>query len=550
VAYVLGGALHVRELGGGNRVLAADDDPDTFWGLPEFVAAEEMQRFRGHWWSPDGTHLAATRVDERGVLTWYISDPTDPAARPRAVRYPQAGTDDAVVTLFVFDVATGGRVGIRWDRDAFPYLARVHWSSGGPLTLLVQSRDQERVRLLEADHATGETTLVCEDSDPQWIDLPEDAPVRLEDGRIVMVIADREADTYRLTVDGEPVTPPGLQVRSVLSAGDAILFTGSEDPFEIHLFRWTPRGLDRLSREPGVHSGAEGGDVLVLTSATLDAPLTQVRVLGRGEPVAEVANLAETPVVDPQPRFLRLGERELLAALFLPGGREPDGPLPVLLDPYGGPHGQRVFRAKGAHLTSQWFADQGFAVLVVDGRGMPGRGPAWDREVYRDFTVTLEDQVDGLHAAAERFGFLDLSRVGIRGWSFGGELAAMAILRRPDVFHAAVAGAPLTDQRLYDTFYTERYLGKPDEAPDVYERNSPIHDAAKLERPLLLIHGLADDNVVVANTLRLSAALFEAGKFHELVLLPNATHLTRSEAVTENVLRVQLDFLRRSLGLA
>jgi dipeptidyl-peptidase-4 len=164
------------------------------------------------------------------------------------------------------------------------------------------------------------------------------------------------------------------------------------------------------------------------------------------------------------------------------------------------------------------------------------------------FTLALEDQVDALHAAVERFPFLDRSRVGIRGWSFGGELAAMAILRRPDVFHAAVVGAPVTDQRLYDTYYTERFLGHPDEYPDVYVANSVVTDAPKLERPMLLIHGLADDNVFVAHSLRLSTALFEAGKQHELVLIPNATHLTRSEAVTENILRVQLDFLQRSLG--
>jgi dipeptidyl-peptidase-4 len=550
IAYVVGGALHAREVDGDDRVLAAEDDPDTFWGLPEFIAAEEMRRFRGHWWSPGGTHLAATRVDERDVRTWFISDPTNPSAQPRAVRYPQAGTSDAVVTLYVFDVATGGRVEVAWDKEAFPYLARVLWSEGGPLTLLVQSRDQKRVRLLEADHATGEVALVRDDSDPEWVDLLEDAPVRLADGRVVTVVADREVDAYRLTVDGEPVTPAGMQVRSVLSAGDGVLFTASEDPVDVHLFRWTPRGLERLSEGPGVHSGAEGGGTLVRTSSTPDSALSEVHVVRGGKPVARIANLGEDPLVDPRPRFLRLGARELLAALLLPGGREPAAPLPVLLDPYGGPHGQRVLRAKGAHLTSQWFADEGFAVLVVDGRGMPGRGPAWDREIDRDFALALDDQVDALHAAAERFGFLDLSRVGIRGWSFGGELAAMAIVRRPDVFHAAVAGAPVTDQRLYDTHYTERYLGRPDEEPDAYRRSSVIHDAAKLERPLLLIHGIDDDNVFVAHTLKLSAALLEAGRHHELVLIPGATHLTRSEGVTENLLRLQLDFLRRALGLA
>ena len=549
IAFVVDGALCVREIEGGYRELASPVEPDTFWGLPEFVAAEEMQRNRGHWWSPDGSKLAAAHVDERGVLVWYISDPTDPAAAPRAVRYPQAGTDDAVVTLWVFETESGERVEVRWDRERFPYLSRVHWEHGPP-TVLVMTRDQKTVQLLEVDEATGETTVVGERSDPQWIDLPDEAPARLLDGRVVDVIADREADTYRLTVAGEPVTPAGLQVRQVLSTGPDVLFRASDgDPTDIHLWRWAEdTGPVRLSEEPGVHSGAEGGETTVLVSATPHEQRSKARVMRKGEEAGVIENVSEVSLVEARPRFLTLGERELRAALLLPGGREPDAKLPVLLDPYGGPHGARVLKAAGAHVTSQWFAENGFAVLVVDGRGMDGRGPAWDRMVYRDITVTLEDQVDALHAAAERFDFLDLSRVAIRGWSFGGELAAMALLWRPDVFHAGVVGAPVTDQLLYDTVYTERYMGKPQDEPEAYRRNSVLYDAAKLSRPMLLIHGLADDNVFVANTLKFSAALFEAGKWHELVLIPNATHLTRSTAVTENILRVQLDFLKRTVG--
>ena len=548
IAFVVDGRLHVREIEGGVRELASPDAPDTYWGLAEFVAAEEMDRNRGHWWSPDGSKLAAAHVDEREVSIRYLSDPTDPAAEPRAVRYPEAGSNDALVTLSVFDVESGERVEVRWDLEAFPYLARVTWDHE-PLTLLVQTRDQRTVRLLEADPAGGETSILSEHTDPRWISLVDDAPVRLSDGRVVDVVADPDTDTYVLTVAGELVTPPGLQVREVVSAGDGVLFRASDgDPTEIHLWRWTPgEGAVRLSEEPGVHSGAEGGEVLVRISASPITVRSVATVVRSGEPVGTVENVSEVPVVDPRPRFLTLGDRELRAALLLPGGREPEEPLPVLMDPYGGPHGARVLKAAGAHLTSQWFADQGFAVLVVDGRGVDGRGPAWDREMYRDFTVALEDQVDALHAAAERFDFLDLGRVAMRGWSFGGELTAMALLRRPDVFHAGVVGAPVTDQYLYDTFYTERYLGKPQDEPEVYRRNSPLLDAASLSRPMLLIHGLADDNVFVANTLRFSAALFEAGKWHELVLIPNATHLTRSTAVTENILRIQLDFLRRTV---
>jgi dipeptidyl-peptidase 4 len=170
--------------------------------------------------------------------------------------------------------------------------------------------------------------------------------------------------------------------------------------------------------------------------------------------------------------------------------------------------------------------------------------------VHRDFLApTLDDQIEALHAAAERFPFLDLSRVAIRGWSFGGELSAAAVLRRPDVFHAAVVGAPVTDQRLYDTHYTERYLGHPDEEPEAYRRSSLLADAGGMERPMLLIHGLADDNVYVAHSIRLSRALLEAGRPHRFLPLSGATHMAGEEVVAENLLLLQVRFLRDALGI-
>jgi dipeptidyl-peptidase-4 len=220
------------------------------------------------------------------------------------------------------------------------------------------------------------------------------------------------------------------------------------------------------------------------------------------------------------------------------------------MDPYGGPHAQRVLAASGPFLTSQWFADQGFAVIVADGRGTPGRGPAFERAVLHDLaSPVLEDQVDALQGAARLYpDDLDPTRVGIRGWSFGGYLAALAVLRRPDVFHAAVAGAPVTDWRLYDTCYTERYLGNPAENPEPYDRSSLLADAEKLERPLLLIHGLADDNVVAAHTLRLSSSLLAAGRAHTVLPLSGVTHMTPQEVVAENLLLLQVDFLKKSLN--
>jgi dipeptidyl-peptidase-4 len=218
------------------------------------------------------------------------------------------------------------------------------------------------------------------------------------------------------------------------------------------------------------------------------------------------------------------------------------------MDPYGGPHAQRVLSSIGAMCTSQWFADQGFAVVVCDGAGTPGRGSGWEREVYHDLAQpVLNDQVAALDGAAAEIGILDRTRVGIRGWSFGGYLAALAVLRRPDVFHAAIAGAPVTEWRLYDTHYTERYLGNPTVDAGPYERTSLLAEAERLTRPLLLVHGLADDNVVAAHTLQLSAALLAAGKPHEVLPLSGVSHMTPQEVVAENLLMLQLDFLRRYL---
>jgi dipeptidyl-peptidase-4 len=289
---------------------------------------------------------------------------------------------------------------------------------------------------------------------------------------------------------------------------------------------------------------------MVITSAVLTRPGRRSTVLRDGVALGVIADCAEDPGLRPQPRMLLAGPNEIRTALLLPTGHQPGTPLPVLMDPYGGPHAQRVLATANAFLESQWWADQGFAVVIADGRGTPGRGSDWERAVHLDLaTPVLADQVDALHAAAAECPDLDLSRVGIRGWSFGGYLAALAVLRRPDVFHAAIAGAPVTDWALYDTHYTERYLGTPASHPEVYSATSLLTDAEKLERPLLLVHGLADDNVVAAHTLQLSAALLAAGRPHQVLPLSGVTHMTPQEVVAENLLLFQLDFLRRALGV-
>ncbi|GAA1278032.1 prolyl oligopeptidase family serine peptidase [Sphaerisporangium rubeum] len=545
VAYVSGGALRVQELATGeDRALAEPEAGGVTYGLAEFIAAEELERLRGHWWSPDGTALLVERADESPVNRWHIADPANPDRTPATVAYPAAGTPNAVVELFVLGV-DGSRVPVPFDEE---YLVSAVWDRHGPL-IVTLSRDQRTMRLLAVDPATGATTEVRTDTDPAWVDVVPGVPARLSGGELVWTAVD--GDARRLLVDGGAVTPPELQVREVLGVHDGtVLFRASTDPAEAHLWTWSSGTLTPLTADtPGVHHGRLSNGVLVQLGQTLDSPTTTVRVVS-GEHRRTVRSLTEPPRLEPRVSLVRTGSRELTTAVLLPSGHVPGSArLPVLMDPYGGPHAQRAVAAGRAYLEPQWLADQGFAVVVADGRGTPGRGPAFEREVLDDLaTPALEDQVDALHGAARLHpDDLDLTRVAIRGWSFGGYLAALAVLRRPDVFHAAIAGAPVTDWRLYDTAYTERYLGDPGARPDVYERSSLLADAEKLERPLLLIHGLADDNVVAAHTLRLSSALLAAGRPHTVLPLSGVTHMTPQEVVAENLLLLQVDFLKKAL---
>ena len=557
VAFVSDGALHVHDVAaGGVRRLAGptEDEPDVTWALAEFVAAEEMGRFRGYWWSPASDALLVARVDESPVQVWHLSDPANPEREPRTTRYPAAGTVDADVTLWVVHL-DGTRDEVVWDHDAFPYLTTVDWTPRGPALLGVTDRPQSTTAVLAVD-TSGAVAPVRELHDPVWLDQVAGVPTWLRDGALLTV--EVSEDTYRLCVNGRPVTPPGLQVRAVSDVNDdgvLVAVVPADDPTVRQVVHWTPDGgLGPSTRTPGVRGTTSAGGTLVQVWSTWDAG-PQAGVWRDGGQVATIASHALGPGVTPRARMLRTRARDIVTAVFLPTGHVPGSArLPVLMSPYGGPHAQRVLAARNAHLESQWLADQGFAVVVADGRGTP-RTPSWERAVRLDLAgPVLADQVEALHAAAAAFPDLDLGRVGIRGWSFGGYLAVLAVLRRPDVFHAAVAGAPVTDWRLYDTFYTERYLGHPDAFPEAYERSSLLTDAARPVdadhpwRPMMLVHGLADDNVVAAHTLRLSSALLAAGRPHTVLPLSGVTHMTPQEVVAENLLLLQLDFLRSALA--
>ena len=552
VAYVSGTALRVCRLdGSADRALAEPEHGLETCGLADFAAAEELERQRGFWWSPASDAVLVERVDTTPVQEWWIADPVHPEQAPRPHRYPSAGTDNALLSLEL--VALDGVVTrVPWDIETYEYLVDVAWQRDLDALVVVSTRDQRRHAVLALDASTGSTRLVDEVVDDTFISPTAGAVRWSPDGVVLSLRADPASDTYRLRLGDTWLTPEGLQVSTIVSSdARGVLATVCPTPTSRSVVRVGWDGaIAWVTPEDGVNLAVSAGGTDVVVRRDLST--TEVRFEVRAERATHtVVTYAERPVVTPVVTMLEAGERALRTAVLFPTGHVPGSRrLPVLLSPYGGPHASpEVLESLTAYGVSQWFADQGFVVIVSDGRGTPGRGPAWDRAVHRDLaTPPLDDQVDALHAVAERFpGDLDLSRVAIRGWSFGGYLAALAVLRRPDVFHAAVAGAPPTEWRLYDTAYTERYLGDPRTDPSPYDDCSLPALAAGLQRPLLIIHGLTDDNVVVAHSLRLSAALTVAGRPHQVLPLSGVTHMTPQEEVAENRLLLELDFLRRSL---
>ena len=632
------------EIGDAISVVASiPQDGEWKIGLAEFAAGEEMDRYDGFWWSPDSKYVLFETYDESPEPIWHLSDPANPANPARSNRYPQALTANANVRLtllelgFDSDNCCYGAIAneVQWDHETYEYLAAVSWTSGHEPIILVQDRRQQHDQVLaihvgepiaimrdaengftddEGDqvetfsiaipeYAEGErpgsTRVLEEHSNAYWLDLIHGTPAFTPNGRLICAMNDMDADTNRLTANGVPFTPAGLQVREVLNVTDddvlcVVQRTPELLPDDSLPFLWQSNAADHDARSfdvvsirydgtwepltyaPGQWAISRAGNGCVVTGRGMDDATVQMQhcmnIVTTDENGTDVASMvvspienhAETPGFTPNVHFTRLGERGLYTAIVLPSASSEYAhadTLPVLMKPYGGPGFQQVVENQSFYWDAQWWADQGYIVVTADGRGTTGRGPKWDRAIYETMkSVTLEDQVDAVRALPEALATLavqenkessettipqpDLNRVAMIGWSYGGFLSALAVLEAPETFAAACAGAPPTDWTLYDTHYTERYLGLD---PAVYERNSIISDAPQLDRPLMLIHGFADDNVTIAHSLRLSQALMAAGRKHTFLPLTGITHMTNDETVAENLLILQRDFLAEAL---
>ncbi len=571
VAFVRERAVWVCETrpGAVPRCVAAPPVPELEYGVAELVAAEELRRTRGLWWSPDSRRVLFQRSDARAVDTLYVADARHPERPPVPFRYPRPGRDNVIVDLGVVDLAGGEPRWISWDLARWPYLAQVQWPARGPLTLLVLDRQQYEQAVLAVDEGERVPRTLLVERDAAWVNVPHGAPQWLDDGSGFLWLTEARGDWTLEHHDASgahlrSLTEPALGLRALVGldgrggavvvakppcAGDADAARLALSAAEAQLWRVSLADgvMAALPSPPGVSSGLARHGTLVVTTARADGGIDTALHPSDGPPVAFRSVREAPPRATTEWVTVELDGRVHLAAVTAPRAAVPGRRCPVLLKVYGGPHVQYVTAARDGYALDQWYADAGFCVVRIDARGTPNRGRDWERATLRDLiSIPLAEQVAGLRALAARDGRLDLTRVGVMGWSFGGYFAAMALLRHPELFGAAVAGAPVTDWALYDTGYTERYMKLPDDNADGYRRTSLLTYAHELARPLLLIHGTTDDNVHFAHTLALIEALYVAGKRAEVIAL-SGTHMVPEPRLALARERAHLELFRAHL---
>ena len=561
VACVREGDLRVVDLASGSeRRLTTGGSKTLTHGLAEFVAQEEMGRREGYWWSPDSRTIAYEEADTAKVEVLHIADPMHPENAADAWPYPRPGRNNAEVRLGLVPAAGGATVWVSWDRESYPYLAAATWRQEGPLTVLVQNREQTEERLLAVEPASGQTRTLLVESDPAWLKLFPSVPRWLAGGAGFLWISERAGEP-RLELraaDGSPrrwLTPEGFGLHTLLGvdpAGAWAYVNASADPTEDHVWR-VPLGAGApavLTRGSGLHRAvwARDGGASVWIEAELSGARSWSVHRGDASAAGSLRSVGEQPPFSPNLELTTVGAPGYHAAIVRPRGFQPGRKVPVIVSVYGGP-GVVVARSDPwDYLVEQWMADHGFILFKMDGRGTPGRGRAWERAIKGNLIdLQLADQVAGLAAAGARYPELDLSRAGIFGWSFGGYFSAMAAMRRPDVFKAAVAGAPVADWQDYDTHYTERYLGLPRQNAEGYRKSSVLTYCPDLRVPLLVVHGTADDNVYFVHSLKLTDALFRAGRPYEFLVLPGFTHMVPDPAVQRSLEERILGFLAAHL---
>ena len=564
VAYVKGFDIYVVNLQTRrHRRLTRGGTEELSHGLAEFIAQEEFGRAQGYWFSQDGKRLLFQQTDHRGMERLEVANPASPESKPVSFFYPRAGKPNARLRLGLVSTWGGPITWVEWDNKTYPYLMNVRWTKGGNVILSVMNRPQNTLVLLEIDGQTGKhRRTLLEEKDEAWVNIDQSFPVwlpddsgffwrtekkgapeielRLADGRHVQTWVKAEAgfsqwagfDKKRQTLffSGGP-NPTEPKLYAVTQAQEPKLFYGN--PGEMVFGRWD-----------------EKAQRMLVSAVSLEAMPRQWVLDEGGKALVEVPSVAKAPKLFPQIEIRQLSKGiQPWTRIVKPKNFDAKKRYPVVLEIYGGPHVQEVVQSWPRALGLQWLANQGFVVVSFDVQGTPGRGRAWERAIFHNFAERIsKEQVEALKQLALEFPQMDLSKVGVMGSSFGGYMAAILLMRYPEVFRAGVAMAPVVDWRDYDSAYTERYLGMPEEHPEVYEKNSVLSHVDKAQRPLLLVHGTADDNVYFFHTLKLADALFRKGKPCEVLPIANATHMLGADKeIGQRLWKLRAQFFQKHL---
>ncbi len=570
VSFLRDGALYAIDLESGQerRISPEADEEAVSYGTAEFVAQEEMSRYTGNWWSPGDARIAYTRTDESGVDVIPRFDISADEVTVVEQRYPRAGRPNAVVDLFVKPLG-GEPVKVEWGASPDTYLARVNWA--GPEELFIQTvnRDQTELTLSRVDVETGAVTEAYTEEQPTWINLSHDFR-SLDEGGFLWTTEDSGfRQIYRWDGEGEKTAvTSGDWVVSAIEAVDQgqglVYFSGYKDtPLEQHLYRASyrqPGKIDRITDTGGSWSVQVAPDAQSFVGTYSD-PQTPPRtgLYGMdGELIAWIEENAlekghpYAPFVSSHavPEYGTLEAEDgqtLYYSVLKPHDFDPEQTYPAIVEVYGGPHVQRVSR-RWQGLQDQYLQQQGYVVFRLDNRGSWNRGKAFEDVIYeRTGGPEVRDQLAGVDWLKSQ-DWIDPERVGIQGWSYGGYMTLMTALQAPEgTFAAAVSGAPVTDWSLYDTFYTERYMNTPQDNSEGYEASSVFPYLDNANFPLLMIHGMADDNVTFDNSTRVYAALQEAGADFEMMTYPGQRHGIRGEALGRHLMQTRMRFLNRHL---
>jgi dipeptidyl-peptidase-4 len=570
VSYVRDANLYLQPLDGGpERALTTGGGGVLSYGVAEFIAQEELDRDTGYWWSPDESRVAYTRVDESGVDVIPRFDIGPKGTTVVEQRYPRAGRPNARVDLLIANLAGGAPVPVDLGTNADIYLARVDWSKDGR-TLYVQrlSRDQERLDLLAVDPATGRSRTILTETSRHWINLNNDFRALSDGGFLWASERSGYNHLYRYRPDGTlaaQLTSGDWPVRGVSGlderGGRVFFLASTDDPTQQHLYSADfarPAAPRRITSGQGQWSATVASGGFVGTYADPRTPPNTALYSLDGRRLRWIEENALRPGHPFFPFAARLPTREfgslqgpsgdrLHYELIKPADFNPARRYPVIVQTYGGPHVQTVRRGWTGADPMLW-TDKGYLIFRLDNRGSSNRGVAFEAALDQRMGVPeIEDQIAGARWLA-RQRFVDPARIGITGWSYGGFAALMALTDPANPFKAGMAGAPPTEWGLYDTGYTERYMGMPSENVAGYAASDVLNRLDRLKPgSLLLVHGMADDNVLFANTTRVMEALQARAIPFELMLYPGQRHGIRGEKLQLHRWRTTADFFDRKL---